>query len=654
MKNKLGLLLLCVLFSFMLIGTVSADEPDEDFGGGPILPPQDLTSEKEWAEIKAEIAKNLTRLTAEGQMLAFTSDSVKFSWPLRAASSLQDYSYFGVSGFMDHNPNYNALLDYTCGDRTYDLSSGYDHQGSDYFTYPFPWLKMDNDEVEIIAAAAGTIVFKRDGQYDRQCGLSSASSNAVVLRHADGNYTQYLHMKENSLTSKAVGASVAVGEYLGIVGSSGSSTGPHLHFEVRDTEYEPIDPYEGSCNAVPSMWETQPPYYDSAVIAVHTGSAAPYRPPCPQQETTNTQTTFEPNDTVYFVTTYRDLLEGQGSTYSIIKPDDSLYRTWTYTSTYEHYSASYWYWAKALDYDGPPPLGNWHFEVDFQGNTYESEFYVTAPITISVLTPNGGEAWKPGTFRPIAWDTNLPEDYTEFALDLYLNDIFHTRIYTATPSDGFYFWGIPVDLPPSTNYKVQITDLGDPTIFDRSDNPFTIAPLPEAQFAYHPTAGIAPLAVTFTDTSTSLVNTWNWHFGDDLTSTLQHPTHIFLNSGFYTVTLAVTGPTGSTTLTHTDAVTVTPGPLVAAFNASPLWGTPPLTVTFSDISSGPPIDNWTWSFGDGITSTLQHPTHIYSSTGTYSVTLHVATSDEEDSHSIPDYVRVVDQLWTTYLPLVTR
>ena len=414
MKKHRRLLWLCLIFSVLVIHPASAQEgPQDDFGAGIIVPPMDLTTDEERALIDAEVAKNIARLTAEGNLPAAVQAEVRFSFPLRAAPNLHDYSFYGVSGFMDHNPNYNALLDYMCGDRTYDIS-GYNHSGVDFFTYPFPWYKMDNKEVEIIAAAAGTIVFKRDGQFDRRCALTSgALSNAIVLRHADGTMTHYLHMKNGSQTTKAVGASIAAGEYLGVVGSSGSSTGPHLHFEVRSTSNDAIDPYEGPCNARASMWESQPDYYDPAVIAVHTGINRPYYPStsCGVQENTNIQTTFNPEDTVYFITYFRDLLAGQQSTFRIKKPDGSQYRTWTYTGTRDHASVTYTYSAKSLSGDGPPPLGNWKFEVDFEGQTYETPFYVGGPITITVKTPQGGEAWKPSTFHGIAWDTNL-EDVT--------------------------------------------------------------------------------------------------------------------------------------------------------------------------------------------------------------------------------------------------
>jgi PKD repeat protein/murein DD-endopeptidase MepM/ murein hydrolase activator NlpD len=658
MKKQYLLLLLqlCILLGTLFIPSVSAQTPDDEPIILPVSQPYDLTTEEEWDQIEAEVMKNIAIFQVYNMLPAQTSEEVKFSWPLRAADSLTDYSYYGVSGFVDHDPATGSLLDYMCGDRTYDVpSTGYNHRGTDYFTYPFPWLKMDNDEVEIIAAADGTIVFKRDGQYDRQCGLSSALSNAVVLRHADGTITWYLHMKNGSQTSKAVGDTVTAGEYLGIVGSSGSSTGPHLHFEVRTPANDGhIDPYNGPCNTRPSMWTSQPPYYDPAVIKVHTGNAGPVRPPCPQPEITNIQTTFEPHETVYFVTTYRDLLDGQMSEYRIKRPDDSTYKSWTYTATSEHYSVATLYWSRKLDDDGSPPLGTWTFEVDFEGHTYQTEFYVTAPITIEVLSPNGGETWKPGTYHGIAWDTNIPEDYTEFAIDLYKDSLLHSRITTATPSSGYYFWGIPSDLPASRDYKILIQDLGNPDTYGWSDNPFTIAPFPQAQFIYEPKTGIAPLTVTFTDTSTSIIDEWAWQYGDGMTSTLQNPLHTYNNTGTYTVSLIVTGPTGTDTVTHTDAITVTPPPLTADFTAAPRYGAIPMTVTFTDKSGGPPIVSWTWSFGDGITNSLQHPIHVYEQAGQYTVTLEVATHDDIDVLSVADYIRAVDQMWVTYLPLVTK
>ncbi len=82
---------------------------------------------------------------------------------------------------------------------------------------------------------------------------------------------------------------------------------------------------------------------------------------------------------------------------------------------------------------------------------------------------------------------------------------------------------------------------------------------PIAGFSARPRGGLAPLTVQFSDSSTGGANAWLWDFGDTLTSTEQHPTHVYANTGVYTVSLTVYGPGGhSDTLTRPSYVLVTP------------------------------------------------------------------------------------------------
>jgi len=77
----------------------------------------------------------------------------------------------------------------------------------------------------------------------------------------------------------------------------------------------------------------------------------------------------------------------------------------------------------------------------------------------------------------------------------------------------------------------------------------------------------------------------------------------------------------------------------ASFTASPTNGTVPLAVQFNDQSTGN-IDTWSWSFGDGGASTVQHPSHTYNSAGDYTVTLQVTGSDGTDTVTRTDYIAV--------------
>jgi PKD repeat protein len=87
-------------------------------------------------------------------------------------------------------------------------------------------------------------------------------------------------------------------------------------------------------------------------------------------------------------------------------------------------------------------------------------------------------------------------------------------------------------------------------------------------------------------------------------------------------------------LSVTDGAT--PSAPTAGFTAVPTSGTAPLTVAFTDTSTGGPT-SWSWAFGDGGTSTARNPSHIYTSTGTYTVTL-TATNAQGSSQETASVV----------------
>ncbi len=78
---------------------------------------------------------------------------------------------------------------------------------------------------------------------------------------------------------------------------------------------------------------------------------------------------------------------------------------------------------------------------------------------------------------------------------------------------------------------------------------------PVAGFTRTPTSGSTPLTVAFTDTSTGTVTSWLWNFGDGSTSLSQNPTHVYATAGVFVVTLAVTGPGGTSNTQNTVTAT---------------------------------------------------------------------------------------------------
>lgn len=232
------------------------------------------------------LVANIGMLTAAGTLTQpRATEQIALDWPLAARDGFTDPGYHAITGFVDHTPDIpNKLTDYACGGRTY---SG--HKGTDIFMWPFAWNKMAAGDVTIAAAADGVIVGRRDGNPDQSCNFNSNSWNAVYVRHADGSIAWYGHMKRGSLTTRGVGSMVSAGEYLGLVGSSGNSTGPHLHFELHDYQGQLLDPYIGSCNPLEggSWWASQPNYYDSAINKLMTGTGPVSWKACPLPDDTN-------------------------------------------------------------------------------------------------------------------------------------------------------------------------------------------------------------------------------------------------------------------------------------------------------------------------------------------------------------------------------
>lgn len=120
-------------------------------------------------------------------------------------------------------------------------------------------------------ASQGTTVCTELGPYCQggpqsgHCYWCFAGGNVVIIRHHDtpGVFaTRYDHLRKGSILVQP-GDHVRAGDKIGLVGSAGRSTGPHLHFEVWGaTYYDPVEPWVGECgpNTAESLWHRDPPW----------------------------------------------------------------------------------------------------------------------------------------------------------------------------------------------------------------------------------------------------------------------------------------------------------------------------------------------------------------------------------------------------------
>ena len=160
---------------------------------------------------------------------------------------------------------------------------------------------------------------------------------------------------------------------------------------------------------------------------------------------------------------------------------------------------------------------------------------------------------------------------------------------------------------------------------------------PVAAFSLSPAQGRAPLNVSFADRSTGRPDEWSWEFGDGGSSTARNPYHVYTTDGLKTVTLTVGNEHGSNATT--GYVTVGSAPF-AAFSAEPRTVGAGRPVAFTDRSLGSPT-GWSWTFGDGGSSTLRSPSHAYANSGLYTVRLIASYAGSSDTEQKTDYIRVV-------------
>jgi len=131
-----------------------------------------------------------------------------------------------------------------------------------------------------------------------------------------------------------------------------------------------------------------------------------------------------------------------------------------------------------------------------------------------------------------------------------------------------------------------------------------------------PNRGNPGLLVFFTGIAPDSADSWTWYFGDGTSSTLQNPVHSYVSSGIFHVTAEAKA--GS--LSYFAGALIVINSINADFSGTPRSGALPVAVTFTDLSTGGPT-NWLWDFGDGSTSTEQHPSHLYTTNGWFKVRL---------------------------------
>jgi murein DD-endopeptidase MepM/ murein hydrolase activator NlpD len=356
-------------------------------GGGPIqMGPLDNNH----AEIDAVHRASVAQSRALGPAMAPRARTPILQFPVRLRSQSKAISGHHIANYVDLDAT-AKLKDFTCGRRTYD-----GHNGTDFVLSPFWWRMMDGKEAEVVAAAPGRLINKNDGNFDRQCNFSGASpGNYVVIEQDDGHFAYYFHMKKGFVTPRSIGSRVAAGDVLGLVGSSGTSLLPHLHFELRTASGfingQTVDPFAGTCGATKTLWRHQPENLDTEIIRVATHRVVPpnaHLDFCSNPDPGYSDR-FLPGAQVWVAAYVRDQPPNTPLNFKVLRPDGTIFESWASSPLSQVEPFTYSFGQIDIPAAGPP--GRWKVQVQLQGKTAEHVFMVgalPAPTTLATsVTP---------------------------------------------------------------------------------------------------------------------------------------------------------------------------------------------------------------------------------------------------------------------------
>lgn len=388
------LLTLCLLLAAPVQATPAGQSSEAGEGVRPVQPRgwmMEAGAELPDSVLAAMRLQTSNALTAQGHAdispRGSAANALDLVWPIRVNPAVPDVTSGGVpaavTNYVDHaGAGASAPLDYACGTFSY-----LGHRGTDIAPWPFPWARMEKNTVQVVAGAPGVLVAKADGNGDG-CSASQEGNYANVL-HADGSIASYYHLKNGSVTTKAVGQAVSAGEYLGVVGNSGNSNHPHLHLELfRDATYqENLDPYVGSCAATQAhtLWAQQPDYRPATIHAVMPFSALPAYNFCGStdpEESMPAKRVFTPGETLFVGVYLSGYVPGTQLTLTLLRPDGEVAGAWNRTST-SNWQLSDELFELVLAPSAVP--GPWRVRATMAGQTVETT--VTVRTAASTLAP---------------------------------------------------------------------------------------------------------------------------------------------------------------------------------------------------------------------------------------------------------------------------
>ncbi len=285
----------------------------------------------------------------------------KLIWPIEGTPYLET----AVSNYVDVDP-LSGIEDFAGGSVSYNGHNAWDIGPAD-----FTFAEQDAG-MELYAAADGTVTDVHDGEFDRNTVWQGQPANFVIIDHGGGWRTIYWHFRRDSITVD-VGDTVQAGDFIGYMGSSGNSSGTHVHFILQHYGFTVEMMYDIGTYMVDPLTYV----FDSPRL-LETGITN-YTPNDHRQEQFSEVETYtqQSGQRVYSIGMYAGLTVGDSIGQVWRQPDGTVWSSPGSTMT-SSYSWSWWYWWRTLP--SSPQLGTWTIEFMVNGvKQGEDTFEVTVP-----------------------------------------------------------------------------------------------------------------------------------------------------------------------------------------------------------------------------------------------------------------------------------
>ncbi len=131
-------------------------------------------------------------------------------------------------------------------------------------------------------------------------------------------------------------------------------------------------------------------------------------------------------------------------------------------------------WSIPSNYDA---YSNYKIKITSTSNSslydYSNNYFslISASAYITVTSPNGGESWQLGSSHTISWNSNASGNVK---IELYKSGSYYRTITSSTSNDGSYSWSIPSNYDAYSNYKIKITSTSNSSLYDYSNNYFSL------------------------------------------------------------------------------------------------------------------------------------------------------------------------------------